>query len=363
MYSAYFFLIFTCLNYESVLFLLREGDTMKKKGFTLIELLAVLVVLSILALISIPITIRIINSSRENSYKRSIASYAQALENYIAVNNIDNAGNDYDLLYNYVNDSKFNTTYSGNRVECNYDPEVNNNTSKSTLIDGKLILRGCRVVNNAKEKISNHKYRYIDRKVELDVDAYEIGNSLFINGELYYVIANSPITQDYVTAIKNIPLTQNEINSNGGVGTNQGMLYYSSDTCGYIDGYSVTTNCKNLYNESNVKIVVDNWSEKKFQNKELKTVDGYSARLIKVSELEKLGYGTISGYTPRNSNVPHWIYGYSKYYWTMTEDPDYSTSIYSVTDNGAVNTSAVFTFEQMVRPVINVYKDKITQED
>ena len=58
-----------------------------KKGFTLVELLAVLTILAIVALIAIPMTINIINDSREAAAKRSIENYMTAVNLAIASHN------------------------------------------------------------------------------------------------------------------------------------------------------------------------------------------------------------------------------------------------------------------------------------
>jgi len=55
-----------------------------KKGFTLIELLAVIVILAIIALISTPIILGIINDAREKANERSVELYASAVRNAIA---------------------------------------------------------------------------------------------------------------------------------------------------------------------------------------------------------------------------------------------------------------------------------------
>ena len=55
-----------------------------KKGFTLIELLAVIVILAIIALISTPIILGIINDARKESNERSAELYASAVRNAIA---------------------------------------------------------------------------------------------------------------------------------------------------------------------------------------------------------------------------------------------------------------------------------------
>ena len=61
---------------------------MKKKGFTLIELLAVIVILAIIALIATPVILGIINNVKDESNKRSIELYAEAVEQAIARRNL-----------------------------------------------------------------------------------------------------------------------------------------------------------------------------------------------------------------------------------------------------------------------------------
>ncbi|MGE5456089.1 MAG: immunoglobulin-like domain-containing protein [Ignavibacteriales bacterium] len=57
---------------------------MKNKGFTLIELLAVIVILAILAAITVPVVVGIIDRAREASYKESVRSIFEAANIYIA---------------------------------------------------------------------------------------------------------------------------------------------------------------------------------------------------------------------------------------------------------------------------------------
>jgi prepilin-type N-terminal cleavage/methylation domain-containing protein len=51
-----------------------------KKGFTLVELLAVIVVLSVIALIAVPITLNLIEESKKNSFKSSVSGMIQSIE-------------------------------------------------------------------------------------------------------------------------------------------------------------------------------------------------------------------------------------------------------------------------------------------
>ena len=48
---------------------------------------------------------------------------------------------------------------------------------------------------------------------------YHIGDEIKVNNIDFYVIADSPASQDYVVALKAEPLTVEEVNTYGGVGT------------------------------------------------------------------------------------------------------------------------------------------------
>lgn len=62
---------------------------MKKKGFTLIELLAVIVVLSIIALITLPVVFNAIESAKEGAALASANAYASQIETYIMLTELD----------------------------------------------------------------------------------------------------------------------------------------------------------------------------------------------------------------------------------------------------------------------------------
>ena len=66
---------------------------MKKKGFTLVELLAVIVILSLIALITIPMLLNTVNKSEDSATKRSAENYRRAVKNAIAKENLK--GNRY----------------------------------------------------------------------------------------------------------------------------------------------------------------------------------------------------------------------------------------------------------------------------
>lgn len=109
---------------------------MRNKGFTLIELLAVIVILAITALVATPIVINIINDSREEANKRSIESYAEAVKNAIARNQLATLEAKAGVLDDKIL-SKIE--YSGSKVNCD-----------SVILEesGEIKLNGCKVGNS-----------------------------------------------------------------------------------------------------------------------------------------------------------------------------------------------------------------------
>ena len=70
-----------------------------KKGFTIIELLAVIVILAIVWLITIPMILNTINIAREKSAKQSAMGYIEAVEKQQVINKLSNKGEIVDKEY------------------------------------------------------------------------------------------------------------------------------------------------------------------------------------------------------------------------------------------------------------------------
>ena len=113
---------------------------MRKNGFTLIELLAVVVILAIIALITIPLIAGITKDSRKESNQRSVDLYANAIRNGISTYELNHIGEE-------VRPGTYCTSGSGCE-KLPFDVEAVGNIDCSTIQiyeDGTFYLAGCKV--------------------------------------------------------------------------------------------------------------------------------------------------------------------------------------------------------------------------
>ena len=319
---------------------------MKKKGFTLIELLAVLVVLAILALISIPLVIGIIRNARVKSNERSIEAYGRAVENAVGVYLLNNPNEQPTT----ISLTSLDIQTSGQTVKCDGNVIINTN--------GSIRLENCYVED------SNPKYNYDNKKLEkisnstTTYKVYSVGDTFTLSGDSYHIIADSSESQDYVVALKDTPLTVSEITAPDGVTVNDNL---GDGSVGGVPYHASSGE----YSISYVKQIVEAWTGTKFKNSELKTVDGYSARLIQLQELTgSLGYewtdnGSFALWK-KTESTPNWVYNSA--YWTMSSEDDSSSIVWCVNNNGSLGRNYNVGYaSEAVRPVINVYKDKLPE--
>ena len=208
-----------------------------------------------------------------------------------------------------------------------------------------------------------------------DYKVYHVGDKITLNNEDYYVIANSGIGQDYVTVALSRSLSGEEIDLYGGVGTVdnhvnrytqlsvgtslngntfEGVAFYSSETCGYVNDNLVRTNCISSYDESDIKYIVDNWTSSKFNNNELKTINNYSSRIMSVAEVRQFC-------TNGNFDCTGWISNGAYYEWLLdsTTYKGQFATLYHTRISSDLS-YVIKTYEPLsVRPVINVYKSAL----
>ena len=334
----------------------------KSNAFTLIELITTLVIMAILALIVTPLVMSIIRKARITADKRSVDAYGRSIELAISSHLLDTG--------------KFATSideltieYSGNKVECE-TTQINS--------DSSVYLSNCKVNNR---EVTNYTYG-TDKSPSYET--YSIGDEVTYNGVDYYVLKDSGVKDNVVKLLKATPLTVEEVNTYGGVGTVNnhvnkytkisvgeaydnngygGVQFYSSDKCGYINNDWITEECTNNYEQSDIKYIVDSWAKEEVPSN-LK-----QARLIKKEEVDTEmteydpchGCGDIS---QKEVVVHDWMGGY-EYWWTMTPYPSGNTHIItigndSISSGGIRNDFIVFN----IRPVVELYKnDGITRKN
>ena len=111
-----------------------------KRGFTLVELLAVITILSIILLITVPIVSGIIKDSKEKTREQSVELYGRAIENAISEYFVKYPLEDSVTLEQLETEKLIN--YKGSKIECNI-----------VQIEGRdVYLEDCKVGNKHVEK-------------------------------------------------------------------------------------------------------------------------------------------------------------------------------------------------------------------
>ena len=149
------------------------------------------------------------------------------------------------------------------------------------------------------------------------------------------------------------------------------IAYYTSETCGLVNGLYTDSGCINNYNESDIKYVVDGWVNDKFSLDDLvEDETGYSARLLTIEELRNnLGYGESNIPTEQ---TPDWLFHFSYfYYWTMSPCSDHDVwtissshgELYCWGTQGFDPASGGHYVVRYARPVVTLKKTAIEKEE
>ena len=145
---------------------------MKKKGFTLIELLAVIVILAVVALISMPLVLNTIDKAKRGAAEESANSYVSAIETAI-VSDMMNSN------YNYTPEQTFILSDNGKKI-VNGEKELEINIKGTYPTSGSIVIKNAIVVS-AELKISGYDINY---KAELSTyTKYENGTAIYYNPE------------------------------------------------------------------------------------------------------------------------------------------------------------------------------------
>ena len=214
----------------------------------------------------------------------------------------------------------------------------------------------------------NINYNIAESKPVATVCSYEIGDEITYDDETYFVLQNSDSTVDYVVALKDTPLTAQQVNTYGDesvyVSQDGEYPYYTSDTC-YFD-YEVrydddSSGCINNYDGSFIKPIVDGWSN--YYSDDLTSSAGYKVRLLNKDDLINLDY-TIYENTGNlhidgdNNSYNNFIFrNYS--YWGMDSIDD-SNKLLVWYDRKSYDYASDYSYRKFyIRPVINLKKSAI----
>ena len=214
---------------------------------------------------------------------------------------------------------------------------------------------------------------------------YSVGDTVTYNGIGFYVIKDSGANEESLTLLKAEPLTVEEVNQYGGVGTENnhvninvcslteascyqtakdengygGVAYYSSDTC----ENNIYTGCITNYEQSDIKYIVDTWGLDNI------TTGLQEVRLLTIEDLiDNLGYEnniTCTGgcyYSGLLDNVPVWLYNSNYWYWTMAQNGDQALNVWGIGVNGSLESrrvTPVHPYFGVVRPVIILKKTSL----
>ena len=197
---------------------------------------------------------------------------------------------------------------------------------------------------------------------------YKAGDVIQYNNELYHVITNSYASSDYVVLQRDKPLTEKELNKYGGgesdITGNEVSFYSNCDSIGISE-----KTCPNIsYENSDIKIIIDNWSSD-FSN-DLKLVKNYKARIATYTEL--LDNTDFQANPHTSDQIEYIIEDYKKNwltdasYWTMSLSND-KYKIYGLMYD-SINDFYVFSSQNMtaklsIKPVINLKKCVIEKND
>ena len=145
---------------------------MKKKGFTLIELLAVIVILAVVALISMPLVLNTIDKAKKGAAEESANSYVSAIETAI-VSDMMNSN------YNYNPEQTFTLSDNGKKI-VNGEKELEINIKGTYPTSGSVVIKDA-IVKSAELKVSGYDITYSAKAPVYT--KYSNGTAIYYNPE------------------------------------------------------------------------------------------------------------------------------------------------------------------------------------
>ena len=223
-----------------------------------------------------------------------------------------------------------------------------------------------------KEKTCTPKYK---KETITHYSTYNIGDEITYKGDKYHVINNSDNQTNYITILKDELFKNKEYNDN----LKNSIRYYfkryyrSGDNIQSIEYYKTEqctqnnqSECRNDYESTIIKKIIENWIKVEFDETDLINVDGYKARLLAKNDLEKLGYTFDNDGTQEiingDRNMYPWIFAsdYSNF-WGMTETPNNTNKVLAIRNGYNVVSWDVYN-SFVIRPIINLNKSLLGEK-
>ena len=145
---------------------------MKKKGFTLIELLAVIVILAVVALISMPLVLNTVDKAKKGAAEESANSYVSAIETAI-VSDMMNSN------YNYNPEQTFTLSDNGKKI-VNGEKELEIKIKGTYPTSGSVVIKDA-IVKSAELKVSGYDITYSAKAPVYT--KYSNGTAIYYNPE------------------------------------------------------------------------------------------------------------------------------------------------------------------------------------
>ena len=171
---------------------------MKKKGFTLIELLAVIIVLSIIALITIPVVTSTIKNAKKGAAEVSIQNYIRAVE--LTISNSE-------LNKKHIPDGTYDIDSDGNlKGEGLPDGKLVIDASGDKPTSGTIVIKSGQVTTDSKMTIGDYDVAYNPTSKAYEATEKGSKTQKYSNGEVVYfnvTTGNKCSSSDYTETQSN----------------------------------------------------------------------------------------------------------------------------------------------------------------
>lgn len=154
---------------------------MKRKGFTLIELLAVIVILAVIALITVPMILNTIEKARKQAFLDSAYGIIEAGE-YFYTENILNDTNALEARYDFEVKNKQFVYSKDNTQTLSFKGEMPKTGMLQVNRDGKTAIAICNDTYCACKSVSELKVTLKETNCNIDSETGEINDDLVKDG-------------------------------------------------------------------------------------------------------------------------------------------------------------------------------------